>query len=171
MRKIRRVGGWLLGTGATVSLVWGCAKHSGITPGTQPPKPIPIVEPAADAVGAAHTGSAAIVPASGGLITDAQVRTFALSHHIPAAVQASQVAIVSTSFISSKDVRVLLHSAKLGVPDDEPMCLVILSGKFAFAGPPGQMPTFPIGVEVFDARTGHLLQSGGLPRAPEPPKG
>jgi len=95
----------------------------------------------------------------------------ALSHHIPAAVQASHVAIVSTNFITSKDVRTLLHSAKLGVPDDEPMCLVILSGRFVFAGPPGQTNTFPIGIEVFDARTGHLLQSGGLPRAPEPPRG
>jgi hypothetical protein len=86
---------------------------------------------------------------------------------MPRALQATNLAILSTGFISSKEVRSLLHSARLGVPDEEPMCLVIMSGKFVFSGPPGQTPTFPIGVEVFDARTGNLMQYGGLPRPPQ----
>jgi len=170
MCRFKRKSLWLVLAGAAVSLVGGCAKHAGIPAGARPPNSVPIVEPAPGATGAAQVGSAAIVPASGQMITDEQVRRFAMSHHIPAVVVASQTQIVSTSFMTSKAVRSALSSAKLGVPDDEPMCLVILSGKFAFAGPPGQVPTFPIAVEVFDARTGHLLQTGGLPRAPELPK-
>jgi hypothetical protein len=77
------------------------------------------------------------------------------------------VAILSTNFISNQQVSSLLHSAPIGVADEEPMCVVILSGKFIFPGPPGSTPTFPIAVEVFDARTGNLMQVGGLPRPPQ----
>jgi hypothetical protein len=49
---------------------------------------------------------------------------------------------------------------------DDEAWLVLLTGRFTFAGPPGATPAFPVGVEVFDARTGNLLQAGGLPRLP-----
>jgi hypothetical protein len=44
--------------------------------------------------------------------------------------------------------------------------LILLTGRFTFSGPPGVTPAFPVGVEAFDARTGNLLQAGGLPRLP-----
>jgi len=152
-----RAGALLIG--AALSLAGGCAK--------QPPPPVPVVEPAPGAVGLPATGRTAITAPANAQITDAQVRDFVMSHHVPRA-RATNVAIVSTSFISSEHVRTLLHSAKLGVPDQEPMCLVVMSGEFVFSGPPGQTLTFPIAVEVFDARTGNLLQYGGLPHPPQP---
>jgi hypothetical protein len=40
-----------------------------------------------------------------------------------------------------------------------------MTGRLTFARP-GVTPAFPVGVEVFDARSGNLLQAGGLPRLP-----
>lgn len=168
VKHMRASSGALL-IGALLSLTSGCSKQSPQVPkqSTKAPKPITPVEPAPGAVGLPASGRAAITPAANAQITDAQVRSYVLSHRVPRALQATNVVILSTSFISSQQVRSLLHSANLGVPDQEPMCLVIMSGKFVFSGPPGQTPTFPIAVEVFDARTGNLLQSGGLPRQPQ----
>ncbi len=159
MKQMRALAGALL-IGAALSLAGGCEKQS-----NEAPKPVPVVEPAPHAVSLPSSGRAAITPPANAQITDAQVRSFVLSHHVPRA-EATNVSIVSTSFISSEQVRSLLHSAKLGAPDQEPMCLVIMSGKFVFSGPPGQTLTFPIAAEVFDARTGNLLQYGGLLRSP-----
>jgi len=75
--------------------------------------------------------------------------------------------IASTSFIGRQQVSSLLHSAKIQAPDTEPLCLVVMSGKFAFSGPPGRTQTFPFAIEVFDARTGNLLQSGGSSQLPQ----
>jgi hypothetical protein len=145
--------------GAAVSLAGGCGK--------EPQKTGPGVEPTPGAVGSPASGRAAIRPRhQNELITDAQVRSYVLSHRVPHA-QATNVTILSTSFISSQQVRSLFHSANLGLPDLEPMCLVVMSGRFVFSGPPGARLTFPIALEVFDARTGNLLQAGGLPRPPE----
>jgi hypothetical protein len=147
---------------AALSFVAGCKKQ----PATAP-KPVAVVEPAPGAVGLPASGGAAIAPAANGQITDAQVRSYVLSHRVPPAVQSSNVAIVSTSFITSQQVSSLLHTAKIGVPDQEPMCLVIMSGSFVFRGPRGATSLFPIAVEVFDARTGRLMQAGGLSHPPQ----
>jgi hypothetical protein len=136
-------------------------------PHGQAPVPPPIVEPPPGAAGAAAVGHAAIAPTGPAGITDDQVRAYVLSHRVPATVQTTNLAILATRFITAQEVRQMLHSARLGLPEDEPMCVVVMSGKFVFAGPPGQTPTFPYGVEVFDARTGNLMQSGGMPRLPE----
>jgi hypothetical protein len=145
----------------TLSLSTGCARQP-----KEPPKTVPVVEPAPGAAGSPASGIRAITPAASAQITETQVRSFVLSHHVPRA-QATNLAIVSVSFITSEQVRSLLHSPKIGVPDQEPMCVVIMSGTFVFSGPPGHTVTYPIAVEVFDARTGNLMQSGGLARPPQ----
>jgi hypothetical protein len=150
---------------AALSLAAGCKKDPTTT--ATAPKPVAIVEPAPGAVGAHASGGAAIAPQANGQITDEQVRAYVLSHRVPPAVQATNVAIVSTSFITNQQVSSLLRTARIGVPDQEPMVLVVLSGSFAFRGPGGATSTFPIAVEVFDARTGRLMQAGGLPSPPK----
>ncbi len=145
----------------TLSLSAGCSRQP-----KEPPKSVPVVEPAPGAAGSPASGVRAITPAANAQITETQVRSFVLSHHLPR-VQATNVALVSVSFIPSQQVSSLLHSAKIGVPDQEPMCVVIMSGTFVFPGPPGHIVTYPIAVEVFDARTGNLMQSGGLAHAPQ----
>ena len=149
-----------LAIGIAFSFAAGCSKPK------QPPKPAPAFEPDPSAVGKPASGRAAIAAPASGQITEAQVRDYVTSHRLPHA-DATNVAIVSTSFLTHQQVRTLLHSANLGLPDDAPLCLVVMSGKFAFSGPPGATPTFPYADEVFDARTGNLLQAGGLPRAPQ----
>jgi hypothetical protein len=133
------------------------------------PKPVPIVSPAPGATGLPAVGRPAITPFANATITAAQVRSYVLSHRVPFALRATNVTIRSISFVNGAQVRAALRSARLGVSDREPLCLVVMSGTFVFTGPPGRPPAFPIGIEVFDARTGHLLQSGGLPRAPRIP--
>ena len=149
--------------GAVLMAAAGCRR-------TSPPKAVPIVEPGPGETGQAPSGHPAITPQGGQPITEAQVRSYVLSHRVPGTLQATDTAVVSVSFMTHQQVRALLHSANLGIPDQEPMCVVILSGKFVFTGPPGQTPTFPFGVEVFNARTGNFMQSGGLPRQPAGPR-
>lgn len=148
----------------TLSLVAGCKKDP--TTSARAPKPVAIVEPAPGAVGAHASGGAAIVPPANGQITDEQVRSYALAHRVPPAVEATNMAIVSTNFITNQEVSSALHTAKIGVPDQEPMVLVVLSGRFSFRGPGGATSTFPMAIEVFNARTGRLMQTGGLSSPP-----
>jgi hypothetical protein len=150
---------------AALSLAAGCKKDPTTTATT--PKPVAIVEPAPGAVGAHASGGAAIAPPANGQITDEQVRNYVLAHRVPPAVEAANVAIVSTSFITSHEVSSLLHTARIAVPDQEPMCLVVLSGRFSFRGPGGATSTFPVAIEVFNARTGRLMQAGGLSSPPK----
>ena len=147
---------------AAFSLATACNRQP-----NKKPAPVEVVKPAPGAVGAQATGGAAIAP-SNGPITDAQVRSYVVSHRVPAAVQATNVAVVSTSFITNQQVSDLLHTPKIGVADQEPMCLVVLSGNFVFRGPRGTTAAFPVAIEVFDAQTGHLMQAGGLPGPPQP---
>lgn len=148
----------------TLSLAVGCKKDP--TRNATAPKPVAIVEPAPGAAGGPASGGAAIAPPASGQITDEQVRSYVMAHGVPPAVEATNKAVVSTSFITSKEVSSLLHTARIAVPDQEPMCLVVLSGRFSFRGPAGATATFPMAVEVFDARTGRLMQTGGLSSAP-----
>ena len=160
MNPIRTVPAVLL-VGAALILVGGCKKQT-----KQPPKPVAVVEPSPGATGLHASGQPAISPPSNAQISDAQVRSFVMSHHVPRA-EAKNLAIVSTSFISSAEVSSLLHTAKIDVPDQEPTCLVVMSGDFVFSGPPGRAFKFPIAIEVFDAKTGNLLQYGGLAHPPQ----
>lgn len=150
---------------AALGLLAACAVRPGDHAGPAPTPP-PIAAPAPGPASSPALGHAAIAPAAGG-ITDAQVRAYVLSHRMPATLTTSDVAILATRFVTAQQVRLMLHSAHLGLPEDEPMCVVVMSGRFVFSGPPGQTPTFPYGIEVFDARTGNLIQSGGMPRVPD----
>lgn len=147
--------------GIALGLGAGCAKR------TEAPKPVPVVPPAAGAIGLPVSGRPAITPANGP-ITDVQVREYVLSHRIARTLQATNVAVRSIRFMTAQQVRAALHGSDAGVPPQTPLCLVVMTGRFVFAGPRGITPTFPIGVEVFDARTGNLLEAGGLPSAPRP---
>jgi hypothetical protein len=160
MKEMQARAGILL-IGAVLCIAAGCKKAA------EAPKPVAVVEPAAGQTGMPATGREAIAPAANAQITEEQVRSSVTSHRVPRAAQATDVAIVSISFLTSEQVRNLLHTAKLGVPDQEPMCLVVLSGKFEFLGPPGQMQTYSIAIEVFDAKTGNLMQTGGLLHPPQ----
>jgi hypothetical protein len=162
MKHIRLGVGVML-IGAALCLVGGCKKQS-----KQPPQPVPVVEPSPGAPGLRASGRLAISPPANAQISDAQVRSFVTSHRVPRA-EATNVAILSTSFISSAQVSTLLHTAKIDVPDSEPTCLVVMSGNFVFSGPPGRTFKFPIAIEVFDAKTGNLLQYGGLAHTPQTP--
>jgi hypothetical protein len=152
---------------AATLLAAGCVRQP---TGQQPPPPVPVVEPPLGATGAPVSGAAAIAPAPGAQISVAQIHDFVIAHHVPGAV-ATNLTIVSTNRVTHQQLRALLHSANLGLADQAPLYLVVMSGRFVFSGPPGQTPTYPYAIEVFDARTGNLLQIGGLPRAPRLPAG
>ncbi len=158
--------GMSLATAATL-LSAGCM---GQPMGRQPPTPVPVVEPAAGATGAPVSGATAIAPQPGAQISDAQIHDFVMVHRVPGAL-ATNLTIVSTNLVTHQQLRAILHSANLGLADRAPLYLVVMSGTFVFSGPPGQKPTYPYAIEVFDARTGNLLQIGGLPRAPRLPAG
>jgi hypothetical protein len=150
---------------ASLSLLGRCKKQK---QPSEVPKPVPIVPTAPGAVAMPVSGRPAIAPANNAPITEAQVRSYVASHGFPHTVTASSVAIQSVTFMTSQQVRSLLHSANLGFPDQESLCLVILTGKFIVSGPSKQTVAYPVGDMVFHARTGNLLQYGALPRAPEP---
>ena len=150
-----------------IALLIGVGFSFAVGCGKRPPAPVASFEPDPAAVGKAASGRAAIAaPAANAQITEEQVRNYVTSHRLPHA-DATNVSIVSTRLLTHQEVRSLLHSANLGLPDNQQLWLVVMSGKFAFSGPPGANPTFPFAVEVFDARTGNLLQAGGLPHAPQ----
>jgi hypothetical protein len=164
---MQRCAGTLL-IATVLALGTACAKRSP----TEGRTPVPIVTPAPNATGMTASGSTAVPPAEHGAITEAQVRSYVLTHRVPHALSATNVAVRSITFMPARQVSAVLHSSKLSVPDEQPMCLVIMTGTFVFPAPRGvARPTFPIGIEVFDARTGNVLQSGGLPRPPRPRAG
>jgi hypothetical protein len=162
MNPIRTLAGLLLICAALI-LIGGCKRQA-----KEPPQPVTVVEPNPGAPGLHASGQPAISPSGNAQISDAQVRNFVMSHHVPRA-EAKNMAIVSSSFITSAEVSSLLHTARIDVPDQEPTCLVVMSGNFVFSGPPGRTFRFPIAIEVFDAKTGNLLQFGGLAHPPQTP--
>jgi hypothetical protein len=81
-------------------------------------------------------------------------------------LQATNVRIVSVTPLRNQQVSAALGTARIGVADQQPMWVVVLSGNFIFSGPPRASAVFPYAIEVFNARTGQLMQYGGLERAP-----
>lgn len=147
----------------SVYLVSGCASPHRPQ---NAPKSVAVVEPAAGATGQSASGRAAITPSFNSQITESQLRSYVMARAVPRTLSTEHVAVHSIAFMSSRRVSRLLQSAPLAVPGREPMWLVIMTGRFVFAGPEGATPAFPVAVEVFDAKTGSLLQSGGLPKLP-----
>jgi hypothetical protein len=56
-----------------------------------------------------------------------------------------------------------LNGENFGVQAATTLFVAELSGHFVFPSPPGaEDSTYRLGIEVFDARTGNLLATGGL---------
>jgi hypothetical protein len=74
--------------------------------------------------------------------------------------------ILKILFVSSKQASDLMHGESTGLPDGALACYVELRGPFnpvMMSVPPGtriQQKPVEIGVEVFDAETGNLLEWG-----------
>jgi len=131
---------------------------------TQPPNAVPIISPAPAATGQAVRGSTAISP-TGATITEAQVRDYVGSHPMPRALVTNAV-IKSVTFVDAAQIGSAIQTPSLSTQANRPLALVVMTGTFVFSGPPGTKASYPIGFEIFDARTGRLLQFGGLPREP-----
>ncbi len=142
----------------------------------EPPQPAPnydeLTQRAEQGPHALPTGRAAIKPTLSGVPSfslDA-ARAYAESGRIPIGV-ARNVHATDAKFLTSTEVSKRLDGATTGLPDDAQLCFVEMQGDFTFAGPSGSDPHFTRGFEVFDAKSGNLLLSGGLPgeQAPHDP--
>jgi len=71
--------------------------------------------------------------------------------------------VTRAEFLTSRQVSERLHGAATGYPADRVLCYVELQGPFTFPGPQGATATYSRGVLIFDAQTGNLVISGGMP--------
>jgi hypothetical protein len=137
----------------------------------EPPAPNydDIIKRAEQGPHALPTGRSAIKPTLSGVpsfsLNDA--RTYAESGRIPIGV-ARNVHATDAKFLTSAEVSQRLDGATTGLADDAPLCFVEMQGDFTFAGPSGATPHFTRAFEVFDAKSGNLLLSGGLPAEQTP---
>jgi hypothetical protein len=72
-------------------------------------------------------------------------------------------AITDAEFLTSAEVSARLGDLTTGFPHDYLLCLVELRGPFVFPGPAGANAVYDRGVLVFDAASGNLVISGGMP--------
>ena len=115
-------------------------------------------------------GEAAIPPTSDKVpaFTKEDVIKYIKAHTMPFSdTPPSAIKGIDVSFITSREVNTLVNRQSVGIPDDYPLCLARLSGRFTFSGPPGtnkksSSGTYGQAYEVFDARTGNLLMGGAL---------
>lgn len=70
--------------------------------------------------------------------------------------------VVKVLFLSSGQLKTMLHGEDTGLPASAVVCYVELRGTFTFSNGQGTDVTFHRGFEVFDGRTGNLLMAGGL---------
>lgn len=71
-----------------------------------------------------------------------------MSHHVPRA-EAKKHGDRLHQFHQQRPSQLLLHTAKIDVPDQEPTCLVVISGDLVCSGPPGRSFKFPFAIEAF----------------------
>jgi hypothetical protein len=98
------------------------------------------------------------------------VSNFALSHPAPMIEQLGPPPTVTTSDCSytAKRLSAVLRNKVTGLPDDTPLCYVELQGRFAVRTPPSKQNRkpkplqFTKSFQVYDARTGNLVLSGGF---------
>jgi hypothetical protein len=69
---------------------------------------------------------------------------------------------LQAEFLTSQQVSERLQGATTGFPADHLLCYVELRGTFSFSGPQGAHVTYPRGIFIFDAQTGHLVIHGGM---------
>jgi hypothetical protein len=120
-------------------------------------------------------GVAAVRPTKVGAIpafAPEDLSNFVLTHPVPGVGQLEQQPKVTTLDCSYTATRLaaVLRNKSTGLPADIPFCYVELQGKFAVRTPPSKKNprpnplVFTKSFEVFDARTGNLLLSGGFIR-------
>lgn len=102
-----------------------------------------------------------IASSTGAHFTADDVKQYIATHRAPYAVPGSPApVVVSVQFISAAAASALLDHEDIGVPDNDLVCLVRLSGSFQDDVPAGiQAGIFHDGEMVFDAYTGNLLVS------------
>lgn len=113
------------------------------------------------------TGSPAIRPrttlTTGPAFTESDVQQYVTKTGMPHNLASgSSFAIMSVTFMTSREVVARLQGEATGLPDTTLLCFVELQGTFVFAGPQGTTGAFQHGYEVFDAHTGNILMWGGL---------
>ena len=101
-------------------------------------------------------GSAAIKPTSQSVpsFTADAAREYVLAHPLPAFAgrKNEKPNITRAEFMTSKQVKQILHGASTGFPDDKVLCYVELQGPFTFSGPPNTTVTYPRGIMIFTPR-------------------
>jgi len=114
----------------------------------------------------AITPSQASIPA----FTVADVRRYYQSHHSALAetISGDPPTVIQARFMTNREAQHHWKGIDFRLPEKEIACFVELRGPFStrlISVPPGQplSPTIELGIEVFDAQTGHLLFAGYLP--------
>jgi hypothetical protein len=103
---------------------------------------------------------------------------FVQRHSIPKVTKIEPNPTVSRIDCSqtAKTVAAVLRGKTTGLPDATPVCYVELQGEFAISAPPSKRGSqqrrvlFNRSFEVFDARTGNLILSGGFIHPPAKPQ-
>jgi len=111
-------------------------------------------------------GSAAIAPhlATVPAFTLDDARQYVTTHRLPFRGPPDyKPQITTVEFLTSQQVSERIHRAKTGFGADHLFCYVELQGPFSFGGPQGAVATYSRGVLIFDAQTGNLVISGGMP--------
>jgi hypothetical protein len=110
--------------------------------------------------------------------TSKELTNFVQTHPVPKLVMVDPNPRVSKVDCTQngKSVAALLRGKSTGIPDATSVCYVELRGRFSLSGPRsngkprGGDATFTTVFEVFDAKTGNLLLSGGFTRPPAAPQ-
>jgi hypothetical protein len=92
-----------------------------------------------------------------------QVRGFYTTHHVWRNVSQEGGKVASIEFLKAADAEMRLH-ASTGLPASAVVIFVTLNGTFVFSGPAKATKTYPYAFELFDAATGNLVLTGGLPK-------
>jgi len=79
----------------------------------------------------------------------------------------SQLRADSLEFLPAREATSRLQGASSGLTDEHQVGLAIIRGPLYFTGPPPSKPiAFASAYALFDAKTGNLLMSGALDKAP-----
>jgi len=108
------------------------------------------------------------VPAGQVGFTDADARSWVQSHPVAGSLpKLSHLdKVLSVQFLLEQSTAPLLYGERIGNDPARMLCLVMVSGDFAWSTPEKkQVVRYPLAAEVFDARTGDFLLSAGLPKA------
>jgi hypothetical protein len=111
-------------------------------------------------------GSSAIAPhfAAVPVFTLADAKEYVATHPLPlGAARDYKPQVTHAEFLTSQQVSERLHGVITGFLANHVLCYMELLGPFSFTGPQGALATYSRGVLIFDAETGNLVISGGMP--------